>query len=117
MLPRGAERIKAMRLRGERPADPLLVSFVGDLPWAGPTVYARADTTYDWRFLVDLPTIVVVAPGVSSRENLMSIFGMARLYPTLVDLPRKTVASVLDRKPLRLLPFPKHHPGWQELFA
>ena len=117
MLPRGARSIVEARLKGLRPADPVVVSFVGSVPWDNPTVYADAGASYDWRFLLGLPVMVVVKRGVQARDSLHAIFEMAGLYPTLVDIEAKKAASVITAKPLRLLAFPKHHPGWQELFA
>lgn len=118
MIPRGAQLVIDARMQGGQPRDPVIVSFVGSVPWTGNVViHADPKGVYDWRFLRDLLVQIVVKPGVEARDNLFAIFEQARLYPTLIDLEKQQAASVLCAKPLRLLPFPKHHPGWQELFA
>lgn len=117
MLPGNAQPILDARLGGMRPAKPIVVSYVGDTELDGPHVHARSGWRYDWRFLVDLPTIVVVKPGVEVRDALSEIFAVARLYPTLVDVECQNAASVIDNRPLRLWPFGRRGAAWQSLFA
>lgn len=117
MYPQGARKIIDTRLRGNRPADAIVVSFVGKLPWDLPTVYATCTTPYDWRFLVGLPVIIAVKPGVEARDAIEAIYRHAQLYPTLADVERKQAASILELKPLRFWPFTTRHPVWQDLFA
>ena len=100
-LPQGARKILDARLRGMRPADVVVVSFVGKVPWQLPTVYVdkkneqRADgADYDWRFLRGLPVVIAVGPGVAARDDIAAIYGEAMLYPTLVDLRRRRMASI-----------------------
>lgn len=60
-LPYGAQAILNLRLQGLRPADMVLVSFVGPLHGeAHPVVIGRLGREYDWRFLADLDCLVVV---------------------------------------------------------
>lgn len=74
MTPRNASGIIAARRAGQRPADPIVVSFVGALDWSNPTVYADPGTRYDWGFLHDLSVIVAVTadrkPGPELRRIL-----------------------------------------------
>ena len=58
-LPYGAAEIVALRRAGKRPADALLVSFVGPLRENNPVVVAQASRSYDWRFVVALPVVVI----------------------------------------------------------
>lgn len=59
-LPYGAREIAELRSAGKRPADLVLVSLVGPLRESNPVVIAKADRSYDWRFLVGLSVAVVV---------------------------------------------------------
>jgi hypothetical protein len=116
-LPRNAQAIVRARLEGSRPADPVVVSYVGDTGWRNPHVFADAGQRYDWRFLLDLEVLIVVAKGVDVRQALLDIFAVARLYPTLIDLEQRQAGSVIDAAPLRVWPFTPRHPAWKELFA
>lgn len=102
MTPRNSEPILQARMRGERPADPIVVSFVGAIDWENPQVFAEPGIEYDWRFLVDLPVYIVVKPGIECREAIRGIFRQCALYPTLVDIENKTSASVVCATPLQL---------------
>ncbi len=58
--PYGAAEIIALRSKGKRPADMVLVSFIGPLNGErNPVVIARPDRAYDWRFVLALPLLVV----------------------------------------------------------
>lgn len=58
-LPYGAAEIVALRTAGKRPADMVLISLVGPLRETNPVVIAQPSRGYDWRFVVDLPVLVV----------------------------------------------------------
>lgn len=61
-LPYGANEIVALRRQGKRPADMILVSMVGPLRGeSNPVVVANPSRDYDWRFLVGLDALLVVA--------------------------------------------------------
>lgn len=59
-LPYGAAEIVALRTAGKIPADMLLISFVGPLREINPVIIAQPSRTYDWRFVVALPLLIVV---------------------------------------------------------
>lgn len=58
-LPYGAAEIVALRTAGKRPADPLLLSFIGPLHETNPVIIAQPSRCYDWRFVVALPVLIV----------------------------------------------------------
>lgn len=117
MLPPGARRILDARMAGKRPADPVVISFMGRLPWDfEPVVYAGR-SAYDWRFLRGLPTQVFVAPGADVRDQLAAIVAEAAPYVSLVEPERKRIASILSLRPVALWTMTPRHAGWQELFA
>lgn len=58
-LPYGAAEIVALRTAGKRPADMLLISLVGPLRETNPVIIAQPSRSYDWRFVVALPVLVV----------------------------------------------------------
>lgn len=116
MTPRGSDAILQARMAGNRPADPVVVSFAGDTGWANPHVFAEPGVEYDWRFLVGLPVYIVVKPGIECREAIRAIYAQAELYPTLVDIEAQTAASVIDDKPLRLWPIYRAGSRWKDIF-
>lgn len=69
-LPYGAAEIVALRSSGKRPADALLISFVGPLRENNPVIVAQASRSYDWRFVVALP-VVVIAETTTPRLGLI----------------------------------------------
>ncbi len=56
-LPAGASQILAVRKSGKRPADMVIVSNVGKLPFENPIVMVDGIQNYDWRWLVNLPFV------------------------------------------------------------
>lgn len=58
-LPYGAAEIVAVRSSGKRPADMLLISLIGPLREINPVVIAQPSRSYDWRFVVALPVLIV----------------------------------------------------------
>lgn len=59
-LPYGAREISELRSTGHRPADLVLISFVGPLSESNPVIVAQPSRSYDWRFLVGLHVAAVV---------------------------------------------------------
>lgn len=118
MLPRNAAGILiARQQRGLRPEGVIVVSFVGQTDFDCTHVLAYQGEEYDWRFLYDLPVMVVTKPGIDCLPAVRAIFDEAQLYPTLVDIERQRAASVIGNKPLRLWPFTRRSAAWKELFA
>ncbi|HLO61713.1 MAG TPA: hypothetical protein VK165_01985 [Azonexus sp.] len=70
LLPYGAAEIVALRTAGKRPADMLLISLVGPLHETNPVIIAQASRSYDWRFVVALP-VVVVAETATQRLGII----------------------------------------------
>lgn len=68
-LPYGGAEIVALRKTGKRPADMLLISCIGHLQGErNPTVLAKPERAYDWRFVVGLRILLVVqtdTPGLA----------------------------------------------------
>lgn len=58
-LPYGAAEIVALRIAGKKPADMLLISLVGPLRETNPVIIAQPSRSYDWRFVVALPVLIV----------------------------------------------------------
>lgn len=69
-LPYGAAEIVALRTAGKRPADMLLVSFIGPLREINPVIIAQPSRSYDWRFVVALPVLIV---ATTETPNLVGI--------------------------------------------
>lgn len=116
MLPRNASPILIARQRdGRRPYLPIVVSFVGDIGWDNPQVFADAGVEYDWRFLHDLFVYIAVKPGLEVRDAIAAIFAESRPYPTLVDVVQKRAASVIA--PRRLWRWAPHAKDSKELFV
>ena len=67
-LPYGAREIAELRSTGQRPADLVLISFLGPLRESNPVIVAQPSRSYDWRFLVGLHVAAVVetdTPNIS----------------------------------------------------
>ena len=69
-LPYGAAEIVAIRSTGKRPADMVLVSMIGPLRETNPVVIAQPSRSYDWRFVVALPVLIV---ATTDTPNLAGI--------------------------------------------
>ena len=115
--PRNASSIVLGRDRGVRPADPVVISFVGDTGWENPHVYADSGEVYDWSFLTNLHVFIVVKPGIDCHQTIRDVFAVAALYPTLVDIESETAASVIADHPLRLWPMSRGFKHWTEIFS
>ena len=114
--PRNLAAAQRARERGER----LVVSFVGDVPAWGPTVYADAGVRYDWAFLRGLQTAVVVSPGLNVLPALAGILeacDVMKGYPVLIDIDAQEVACVVEGRPVGLWPMRRSSPWWLDLFG
>lgn len=93
-IPNGAQRIIDLRMRGEIPADLVLVSLVGPLPDGNPIVTADGPD-YDWRFCRGLPVCIFGKVGTPNRQTAIAI-GMNlpdRIW--LWDVEAKSGADVI----------------------
>lgn len=96
-LPRNAQSVSEARARaGGNPAEPLVVSFVGETCLAGAHVFVDSGKNYDWRFAAGLPVCIVVCPGIDARKAMAHLFLVARSYPTLIDFDLKVAASIIE---------------------
>ncbi len=97
--PVNAAGLIAARNRGKRPAEPVVVSFIGRLDWPNPTVYAEPGRRYDWRFLRDLPVIVAVSKTARPAGELRRILEIGPRIEVdrdliLADVPEQRAALV-----------------------
>lgn len=77
-LPYGAREIAALRSSGQRPADLVLVSFLGPLRESNPVIVAQPSRPYDWRFLVGLHVAAVVNTETANLAGIVkAIEGVA----------------------------------------
>lgn len=70
-LPYGAREIAELRSTGKRPADLVLISLVGPLRENNPVVIAKAERSYDWRFIVGLSVAVVVTTDTQNVPGIV----------------------------------------------
>lgn len=77
-LPYGAAEIVAMRSNGKRPADMVLVSLVGSLRETNPVVIAKAERSYDWRWLIGLSVAVVVTTETPNTAKIIKAIEAAK---------------------------------------
>lgn len=102
-MPDGAWAIANVRKQGYKPANPVIVSYVGESPWIGEHVHCLSGQCYEWSWSIDLPITIVMVPGVDITDALRGCFWpMAPAYLTLIDVENMRVSFVLD-----LLPKPK----------
>lgn len=86
MLPYGARPIAEARLRGQRPADLLIVSLVGPLDEVNPVIVADPAKQYDWRFMIDLKACIFARPGVRFSPVVLEIARHLPLWLGLWDV-------------------------------
>lgn len=105
-------------------ASPLVVSFAGDVPWSNPTVYCDSGQRYDWDFMKGLHCIVVVKPGVDTKDALPAILERGYTddfgYPVLVDLQQQEVACIVHAQPAPNVQLWQTRRGselWQQYFT
>lgn len=70
-LPYGAREIADLRSTGKRPADLVLISFLGPLRESNPVIVAQPSRSYDWRFLVGLSVAVVVETDTPNLAGIV----------------------------------------------
>lgn len=105
-------------------ACPLVVSFVGDVPWSNPTVYCDSGRRYSWDFMKGLHCIVAVGPEVDFKDALQAILERGYTdqygYPVLVDLKQQEVACIVEASPapkVQLWPVRRGSELWQQYFT
>lgn len=76
-LPYGAAEIVALRSTGKRPADLLLISLVGPLRETNPIIIAQPSRSYDWRFVVALPVLIVATTETPNIAGLVKAIDAA----------------------------------------
>lgn len=120
---RAPRNITAAQIARDQAA-PLIVSFIGDVRWANPTVYCDSGSRYDWSFVQTLVehTIVVVKAGVDTKDALAKILERSDTirvgYPVLVDVDQQEVACVIDAFPkVKLWQARRDSPLWHHYFA
>ena len=69
MIPSGAKAIIDARRRGMKPADMIIVSLIGPVDEANPTVLANPGSEYDWRWSVGLKICVFVDQKTADKAK------------------------------------------------
>lgn len=77
-LARGAWPIAEARAAGQRPKDGVIVSFVGPVDFANPTVFAMPADRYDWSWAVGLDVLVLVKAGQDVSHALKALHPICR---------------------------------------
>lgn len=77
-LPYGAREIAELRSTGQRPADLVLISFLGPLRETNPVIVAQPSRGYDWRFLVGLSVAVVVETDTQNIAGIVKTIEAAK---------------------------------------
>jgi len=80
-LPYGGQEIALLRMAGKRPADMVIVSFIGPLREGNPVVIARPERSYDWRFLRRLEVLIVAASSIPAHVLKRHIDGILQFDP------------------------------------
>lgn len=111
----------AAAARARERDEPLVVSFVGDVPWANETVYCDSGRRYAWDFMRGLHVIVAVCPGVDVLDALRSILERTDIiggdsYPLLVDVAAREVACIVDGRPVGLWQIKRETDSWRQYF-
>jgi hypothetical protein len=94
MIPSGAQKIVAARASGFRPADMVIVSFVGRVDEMNPTVYAHQSQDYDWAWLAGLQVCIYAAKGVDWTAAALGIAKAKPAYLGLWDAGRNEGAEL-----------------------
>lgn len=76
-LPYGAREIAELRSTGKRPADLVLVSFVGQLREQNPVIVAKPGRAYDWRVLLGLSVALVVTTNTPNLAGIVKVIEAA----------------------------------------
>jgi hypothetical protein len=80
-LARNASGLAELRMGGFKPALPVLVSFVGDLPHTNTILHAEAGTRYDWRCLAGLDVEVFVDRSIAFPAVVEALADIAACVP------------------------------------
>lgn len=72
-IPNGAQEIIAVRKKGMKPAELIIVSLIGKLDELNHTIYANPGANYDWRWSVGLKIVLFTKPGVDCKPILKAI--------------------------------------------
>lgn len=126
VLPNGADKILALRKRGQKPAEMLIVSLIGPTREANHHVFADPDGLYDWRWIVGLDACIFMRPGVLWKPIALAVAMAKPHWLGVYDATRFVGADVCAlpfdediEKPAALwrwkldflpwLPFQNHH--------
>lgn len=118
-MPRNARAIVDARVGGLKPAEMVIVSFVGETTWPNPHVFADSGRCYDWRFLHGLTAAIVVKQGIDARDAMVGVFDETNIFeglPILIDPELEQAAYVVMNRPIRLSPIDADTPAWKEIF-
>lgn len=77
-LPHGAREIAELRSTGQRPADLVLISFIGPLRESNPVIVAQPSRSYDWRWLVGLSVAVVATTDTLNLGGIVKAVKAAK---------------------------------------
>lgn len=102
-IPAGADVIEQARQRGLKPADAVIVSYVGETPWDAHHVFCESGRRYRWGWSEELELVIVVAPGIDAMDAFRGCYWPtnAKCFTTVIDIVRKRVAYIV-----RMLPAP-----------
>lgn len=104
-MPGGAWPIAQARRQGLKPAEAVIVSYVGETPWQGPHVHCDSGKAYDWAWSEGLSLVIVVANGTDATDAIRGCFWPEHHnrtgFPTLIDIENRRVAYIV-----RLVPKP-----------
>lgn len=76
-LPYGAREIAELRSTGKRPADLILISFIGPLCEQNPVIVAKPGRAYDWRVLLGLSVALVVTTDTPHLAGIVKVIDSA----------------------------------------
>lgn len=107
-IPQGAWSIAQARQQCLRPADGILVSFVGPTPWDAHHVFPESGKRYDWSWAEGLEIQIVLKPGIDATDAINNLFDpMNKTLLRLIDIERKQVSDVCALLPKPVL-WPRH---------
>jgi len=93
-FPQNAEPLIALRRRGEKPEQPVLVSLVGKLDFPNLTLLARPSQPYDWRPVAGLDVELFASPIVPFEALLRTLGEIASVVPASLVLTFPSHARV-----------------------
>lgn len=73
MIATNAEAILAARMKGLKPADMVIVSLVGPVGMDNPTVFAKPNVSYDWRWVRGLDVCLYLNDDQEWPDLLKSV--------------------------------------------